>query len=42
MAVSTPRGTEAVTVHLPGDRARVIDRATTTAIIRLIRTLQRF
>lgn len=40
IAVSTPEGTEAVTFHFPGDRQRVIDRATTTALIMAIKKLR--
>lgn len=35
MAFSTPYCTEAITVHLPGDRQRVIERASTTALIEM-------
>ncbi len=40
IAVATPWGMWAETFHFPGNRERVIDRATTTAIIRAIRELQ--
>lgn len=40
IAVATPWGLWADTFHFPGNRKRVIDRATTTAIIRAIRELQ--
>ena len=40
IAVATPWGLWAETFHFPGNRERVIDRATTTAIIRAIRELQ--
>ena len=40
IAVATPWGLWADTFHFPGNRERVIDRATTTAIIRAIRELQ--
>ena len=39
MAFATPAGTHTVTVHLPGDRGRVIDRASTTALIGMIKAL---
>lgn len=39
MAVRTPAGTVTVTHHFPGDRGRVIDRASTTALIMLIQAL---
>lgn len=40
IAVATHWGLWADTFHFPGNRERVIDRATTTAIIRAIRELQ--
>ncbi len=40
IAVSTPQCTVTDTLHLPGDRGRVIDRATTTVLIRLINALR--
>lgn len=40
VAFATPDGTHTTTLHLPGDRNRVIDRATTEALIRLIRLLR--
>lgn len=40
IAIATPWGLWADTFHFPGNRERVIDRATTTAIIRAIRELQ--
>ena len=39
IAVATPDGTVTNTLHLPGDRGRVIDRATTTVILRLLSAL---
>ena len=39
MAVSTPSGTVAEVKHLPGNRGRVIDRATTEVMLMLIREL---
>lgn len=39
MAFATPAGTHTVTVHLPGDRGRVIDRASTAALIGMIKAL---
>ena len=39
MAVSTPSGTVAEVKHLPGNRGRVIDRATTEVMLMLIRAL---
>ena len=39
MAVSTPSGTVAEAKHLPGNRGRVIDRATTEVMLMLIRAL---
>lgn len=41
IAISTPQATVTDTLRLPGDRSRVIDRATTTVLIRLILTLRR-
>lgn len=40
IAVKSPLGIKAETFHFPGDRSRVIDRATTTAIIMLIEQLR--
>lgn len=40
IAVASPWGVWADTFHFPGNRERVIDRATTTAIIRAIREIQ--
>lgn len=40
MAFATPAGTHTVTVHLPGDRGRVIDRASTTALIGMIKAVR--
>lgn len=40
IAVHTPAGTVSRLVHLPGDRARVIDRATTEALLLLINQLK--
>lgn len=40
VAFATPDGTYTETLHLPGDRNRVIDRATTEALIRMIRLLR--
>ena len=40
IAVASPWGVWADTFHFPGNRERVIDRATTTAIIRAIREMQ--
>lgn len=39
IAVSTPRGTTAKRVQLPGNRQRVIERATSEAILMLIKNL---
>ena len=41
MAFATPEGTVTTTVHLPGDRARVIDRPTTTALIKMAQLLRK-
>lgn len=41
IAVKTPSGISSETFRFPGDRNRVIDRATTTAIIMLIKELKR-
>lgn len=42
MAFRLPDGrVETTTVHLPGDRARVIDRASTTALVQLILRLRK-
>ena len=41
IAVRTPAGTESVTCHFPGDRSRVIDRASTTALIMLVQALEK-
>ncbi len=40
MAVATPEGVSSTTLHLPGDRSRVIDRASTMALIRLVLALR--
>lgn len=40
MAFATPEGTATATFHFPGDRARVIDRASTTALIELAKRLK--
>ncbi len=40
-AIATPKGTHAFTRHLPGTRDRVIDRATTEALLALLRHLPR-
>lgn len=40
IAVKTPKGIISATHHFPGNRHRVIDRATTTAIISLIKELK--
>lgn len=40
MAFATPEGTDTVTFHFPGDRARVIDRASTTAMIELAKRIK--
>lgn len=40
MAIATPDATVSTTLHLPGDRARVIDRASTTAFIKLVQALR--
>lgn len=40
MAFATPEGTDTATFHFPGDRARVIDRASTTALIELAKRLK--
>ncbi|MBQ9077533.1 MAG: CinA family nicotinamide mononucleotide deamidase-related protein [Muribaculaceae bacterium] len=40
IAVKTPDATISGTYHFPGDRSRVIDRASTTAIIMLIQELK--
>ncbi len=42
IAVKTPRGIISAIHHFPGNRSRVIDRATTTAIISLIMELKKF
>lgn len=39
MAVSTAKSTDSYTFHFPGDRARVIERASDTALILAIRSL---
>jgi len=39
VAFSTPAGTDTLTLHLPGDRARVIDRASTEVLIGLVKRL---
>lgn len=41
IAVKSPNGINTVTHHFPGNRNRVIDRATTTAIITLIHELKK-
>lgn len=41
IAVKSPRGIISATHHFPGNRSRVIDRATTTAIITLIKELKK-
>ena len=41
IAVKSPRGIVSSTHHFPGNRSRVIDRATTTAIITLIKELKK-
>ena len=41
IAVKSPRGIVSATHHFPGNRSRVIDRATTTAIITLIKELKK-
>ncbi|MDE6321430.1 MAG: CinA family protein, partial [Muribaculaceae bacterium] len=38
-AVASPTGTKTFTKHLPGTRDRVIDRATTEAILSLLQHL---
>lgn len=40
MAFATPDGTDTATFHFPGDRARVIDRASTTAMIELAKRIK--
>ena len=40
MAMATPGGVFSTTVHLPGDRSRVIDRASTTALLQLVLALR--
>ena len=40
MAFATPHGTRTTTVHLPGDRGRVIDRASTVAFIGMIKEIR--
>ena len=40
IAVKSPRGIVSAVHHFPGNRSRVIDRATTTAIITLIKELK--
>jgi nicotinamide-nucleotide amidase len=40
MAFSTPNGTVSATLHFPGDRGRVIDRATTTALVKMVQWLR--
>ncbi|MCM1458381.1 MAG: CinA family protein, partial [Lachnoclostridium sp.] len=39
IAAHTPRGTVARLLHCPGNRARVIDRATTEAILLLLKSI---
>lgn len=41
IAVKSPNGIISATHHFPGNRSRVIDRATTTAIITLIKELKK-
>ena len=41
IAVKSPQGVVSATHHFPGNRSRVIDRATTTAIISLIKELKK-
>lgn len=40
IAVATPSSTITDTLHLPGNRSRVIDRASTTVLIRLVKALR--
>ncbi|MBD5224912.1 MAG: CinA family nicotinamide mononucleotide deamidase-related protein [Bacteroidales bacterium] len=40
IAIATPETTMCDTLHLPGNRSRVIDRATTTVLVRLILALR--
>jgi hypothetical protein len=40
MAFSTPKDTVSATLHFPGDRGRVIDRATTTALVKMVQLLR--
>ena len=40
IAIATPETTICDTLHLPGNRSRVIDRATTTVLVRLILALR--
>ncbi len=40
MAIAMPGGTYSTTLHLPGDRGRVIDRASTTALLRVVLALR--
>lgn len=42
IAVKTPQGIESNTFHFPGNRTRVIDRSSTTALIMLISLLKDF
>ena len=41
MAFATPAGVDAHTFHFPGDRARVIDRASTVAFIEMLKRLRK-
>lgn len=41
IAVKSPNGIVSATHHFPGNRSRVIDRATTTAIVTLIKELKK-
>ena len=40
MAIAMPGGIYSTTLHLPGDRGRVIDRASTTALLRVVLALR--
>ena len=41
MAVNTPSGLESKVYHFPGDRTRVVDRATTVALVTLAKSLKK-
>lgn len=42
IAIKTPNGIKSATYHFPGNRSRVIDRASSTAIIMLIQELKKY